>query len=107
MLLALTAVGRAPQGHVGYLMFVLFHPHILELHRLCLGCEHVYQAHVQLNNKAPGDAGGGWHTHAGRAPFNDAVLRGPEDYMRHGVMNLLLACELQSLLALVARAQLA
>ena len=69
-------------------MFVLFHPHILELHRLCLGCEHVYQAHVQLNNKAPGDAGGGWHTHAGRAPVNDGVLRAPEDYMQHGLMNL-------------------
>ena len=54
-----------PSGHVGYLMFVLFHPQLLELHRLCLQREAVYFGTSQSNSKVAGDAGVRWHSHGG------------------------------------------
>eukprot|EP01051_Picozoa_sp_SAG22_P015706 SAG22_NODE_2092_length_3024_cov_1.888205_4_plen_49_part_00 len=35
------------------------------------GCERVYHELVQLLSKAPGDKGGGWHSHAGGAGIDD------------------------------------
>jgi hypothetical protein len=52
-----------PSGHVGYLMFVLFHPQMLELHGLCLEREKVYFGTSQSNAKVPGDPGSGWYVY--------------------------------------------
>ena len=49
-------------AHVAYLAFVLTHPQMLALQRLVLGSE-PYFGTSQLNNKAPGYSGGGWHSH--------------------------------------------
>lgn len=52
-----------PAGHVPFLMNVLTHPQMLQLQRLCLGCDDIYFDHNQLLTRPAGYAGGAWHSH--------------------------------------------
>ena len=52
-----------PAGHVSFLMNVLTHPQMLQLQRLCLGCNDIYFDHNQLLTRPAGYAGGAWHSH--------------------------------------------
>jgi hypothetical protein len=70
-----------PPAHVGYLMFVLFHPQLLAIHRMVLESEDVYYATAQSNSKRPGDPGARWHSHGGMPSFNDRRVRTPEEYI--------------------------
>jgi hypothetical protein len=79
-----------PPAHIGYLMFVLFHPQLLDLHRLVLESDEVYYATAQSNCKRPGDPGARWHSHGGMPSFNDCRLRTPAEYIAEGCMNLML-----------------
>ena len=83
-------------------MFVLFHPQMLELHRLCLGRDEVFFGTSQSNAKAAGDPGARWHSHGGlcdgsgdalNTGINDRRLRDPDEYMAAGHCNLVLACQ--------------
>ena len=56
-----------PPGHSSYLMFVLFHPQMLALHRLVLESEEVFYAMAQSNCKRSGSPGSRWHSHGGIA----------------------------------------
>jgi hypothetical protein len=49
-----------PIGHVPYLMFVMCHPQMLALQRLCFNCskEDLFFGQVNLNSKKPGHGGG-------------------------------------------------
>lgn len=49
-----------PIGHVPYLMFVMCHPQMLALQRLCFNCskEDLFFGQVNLNSKKPGHDGG-------------------------------------------------
>jgi hypothetical protein len=83
-----------PPAHVGYLMEVMFHPDLIALHRLCLDCHEVYYELAQLLSKAPGDAGGGWHSHPGGGEMDDkrVVNRAAlEEYKQQNRVNLVLA----------------
>lgn len=81
-------------------MFVLFHPQLLELHRLCLQRNDVYFGTSQSNSKAAGDGGVRWHSHGGlcdgsgdllHSGTNNGKLKSPEEYMAGGLCNLVLA----------------
>lgn len=52
-----------PAGHVPFMMNVLTHPHMLELQRMCLGCDSIFFDHNQLLSRPGGYAGGSWHSH--------------------------------------------
>ncbi|MCZ6675878.1 MAG: hypothetical protein O7E52_01385 [Candidatus Poribacteria bacterium] len=52
-----------PAGHVPFLMNVLTHPQMLQLQRMCLGCDDIYFDHNQLLTRQPGYPGGAWHSH--------------------------------------------
>ena len=86
-------------------MFVLCHPQMLELHRLCLGRDEVFFGTSQSNAKAAGDPGARWHSHGGlcdgsgdslNTGINDRQLRDPDEYMAAGHCNLVLACQSQA-----------
>jgi|GEM_PF-548460 hypothetical protein len=52
-----------PAGHIPFLMNVLTHPQMLQLQRMCLGCEAIYFDHNQLLSRPGGYPGGPWHSH--------------------------------------------
>jgi len=78
-------------GHVGFLMNVMTHPQMLDLQRLCLKAETVYFDHNQLLTRAPGYAGGAWHSHKIGAGNDDGVTVADLDaYRRQPNINLTL-----------------
>ena len=77
-------------GHVAYLMNLLTHPQMLDLQRLCLGSNTVYFDHNQLLTRAPGYAGGGWHSHQIGSGCDNAEPVGLEEYRRQPNINLTL-----------------
>lgn len=52
-----------PAGHIPFMMNVLTHPHMLELQRMCLGCDTIFFDHNQLLSRPGGYRGGRWHSH--------------------------------------------
>ena len=52
-----------PAGHVPFLMNVLTHSQMLQLQRMCLGCDRIYFDHNQLLTRPAGYPGGAWHSH--------------------------------------------
>ena len=52
-----------PAGHIPFLMNVLTHPQMLQLQRMCLGCEEIYFDHNQLLTRSEGHPGKAWHSH--------------------------------------------
>ena len=52
-----------PAGHIPFMMNLLTHPHMLQLQRMCLGCDAIYFDHNQLLSRKAGYAGGTWHSH--------------------------------------------
>lgn len=52
-----------PAGHVPFLMDVLMHPQMLDLHRMALGTKAIYFDHNQLLTRPGGYPGGAWHSH--------------------------------------------
>ena len=80
-----------PIGHVPYLMFVMCHPQMLALQRLCFSCDSrdLFFGQVNLNSKLPGHAGGGWHSHwTGGGTGGPNLASSPQEYMRENVQNL-------------------
>ena len=77
-----------PPAHVGYLMFVLFHPQLLAIHRMVLESDDVYYATAQSNSKRAGDPGARWHSHGGMPSFNDRRLRTPAEYIAGAMPSL-------------------
>ena len=65
-----------PPAHVSYLMFVLFHPQLLDLHAMFLQCDptEIYYSTAQSNNKRAGDPGARWHSHGKRARAHACTL---------------------------------
>jgi hypothetical protein len=77
-------------GHVPFLMDLLLHPQMLQLQRMCLGCDDVYFDHNQLLTRPAGYPGGGWHSHqigAGKDNCGNASL---EEYQAQPNANLTL-----------------
>ena len=77
-------------GHVDFIMNVMTHPQMLDLQRLCLGTQTVYFDHNQLLSRAPGYAGGRWHSHKIGAGNDDGVVVDLEVYRRQPNINLTL-----------------
>ena len=75
-----------PPAHSPYLMFAMFHPQLLAIHKMVLESDDVYYSTAQSNSKRPGDPGARWHSHGGMPSFNDRRIRTPEEYIQEGCM---------------------
>jgi hypothetical protein len=69
-----------PAGHIPFMMIVLTHPHMLELHRMCLGCDTIYSDHNQLLSRRGGYAGCPWHSHPIGSRYDDRGVATPAEY---------------------------
>ncbi len=69
-----------PAGHVPFLMDVLTHPQMLQLHRMCLACDTVYFDHNQLLSRSGGYAGCPWHSHRIGGGYDNCGVASPEEY---------------------------
>ena len=78
-------------AHVEYLAFVLTHPQMLALQKKVLHTDELFFCTSQLNNKAPGYPGGGWHSHPMGGGFDQQGLISPRDYLRGNLCALTLA----------------
>jgi len=69
-----------PAGHLPYMMNVLTHPHMLQLQRMCLGCEAVYFDHNQLLSRPGGYEGGHWHSHEMGSRYDNRGVATVDEY---------------------------
>jgi len=79
-----------PAGHVAFLMGVLIHPQMLQLQRMCLGCEDIYLDHNQLLTRPGGYPGGSWHTHKIGAGRDQGMVTSLKEYQAQPNTNLTL-----------------
>ena len=79
-----------PAGHVLFLMNVLTHPQMLQLQRMCLGCDEIYFDHNQLLTRPPGYPGGAWHSHRIGGGADNCGLAGLSEYQAQPNFNLTL-----------------
>ena len=77
-------------GHVPFLMNVLTHPQMLQLQRMCLGCEAIYFDHNQLLTRSGGYPGGAWHSHRIGGDKDDCGIASPSEYQTQPNSNLTL-----------------
>ncbi len=79
-----------PAGHIPFLMNVLTHPQMLQLQRMCLGCENVYFDHNQLLTRPGGYSGHRWHSHRIGAGKDCGIVAHPTEYQLQSNFNLTL-----------------
>ena len=60
-----------PAGHIPFLMDVLTHPQMLQLHQMLLGSERILLDHNTLLNRKPGYGGGNFHSHPMATRWSD------------------------------------
>ena len=77
-----------PAGHIPYLMGVLGHPQMLALQRMCLDSDAIYFDHNQLLTRAPGYAGGSWHSHQIGAGNDNCGTANLDEYQSQPNANL-------------------
>ena len=79
-----------PAGHIPFLMDVLMHPQMLQLQKLCLGCNDIYFDHNQLLTRPAGYAGGAWHSHKIGGGADNCGVTSPLEYQAQPNFNLTL-----------------
>ena len=77
-------------GHVPFLMNVLMHPQMLQLQRMCLGCDDIYFDHNQLLTRPGGYSGGAWHSHTIGGGKDNCGVASPSEYQAQPNSNLTL-----------------